>query len=135
MPRTEKSTTAKSKGAWPNGLRFLASLFFLYALFGGLSAGVGWWSVYVSGAGSLWLPILFGIAVLSSIGLFFSSLAGLVFKSSMGMGGKMATVASFALIALTYGPSVTGIASLSSVFWVVILGFILAWVGTGIEMM
>jgi hypothetical protein len=129
MPRTEKSTM-KSKSAWPNGLRFLASLFFLFVLFGGSSAGTGWWSPWVTaGAGSLWLPILFAIAVLSSIGLFFSSLAALVVKSSMGMGGKLGLAASFSLVALTVSPSWSGI------FWVVILGFILSWVANAIDWM
>ena len=125
----EKPTT-KSKSAWPNGLRFLASLFFLYVLFGGTTAGTGWWSPWVTvGAGSIWLPILFAVAVLSSIGLFFSSLAGLVWRSSVGMSGKLGLTASFALVALTVSPAWSG------VFWVVILGFILSWVGSAVEWM
>jgi hypothetical protein len=132
MPKSDnKSMNMNSKSAWPNGLRFVASLFFLYVLFGGTSAGSGWWSAWVtSGAGALWLPILFGAAVLSSIALFFSSLAGLVFKTSMGMmSGKTQTIAAFALIALTV--SLTW----SSVFWIVVVGFILGWVGNALEMM
>lgn len=130
MPRTDKSTV-KSKGAWPNGLRFIASLFFLYVLFGGTTAGSGWWSPWAfTGAGSLWLPLLFGAAVLSTIALFFSSVAGMVLKKSSGaMGWKTALIASFSLVALTVSPA------WSAVFWVVILGFILSWIASAVEMM
>jgi hypothetical protein len=129
MPRDNAKAT-KSKSAWPNGLRFVASLFFLYVLFGGTSAGSGWWSPWVvSGAGSLWLPILFGAAVLSSIALFFSSIAGLAFKADFGAGWKVQSVAAFALVALTVSTI------LSSVFWLVIVGFILGWIANAVERM
>ncbi len=127
MPRTEKSTM-KAKSAWPNGLRFVASLFFLYVIFG--STGSGWWSQWVTaGAGSLWLPILFGVAVLSSIALFFGSLAGLAWKMSSPMGWKTVLFAAFSLTALTVSTSFTG------VFWIVIVGFLIAWVASALEMM
>ncbi|MGI0100443.1 MAG: hypothetical protein ACREBH_01850 [Candidatus Micrarchaeaceae archaeon] len=134
MPRTNNKSAAKStgrpKGAGPNALRFIASLLFLFVIFGGSSAGMGWWSPYViSGAGSLWLPILLGAAVLSSIALFFSSIAGLVLNRDGMMGGKLATVAAFTLIALTVSTSWT------SVFWVVVVGFMLSWVAGAMEAM
>jgi hypothetical protein len=124
--------------AWPNALRFLASLFFLYVIFGGATASTAWWSPWVvNGAGSLWLPILFGAAVLSTIALFFGtlffgglSMAGMAPKmNGSGMGWKTALIAAFSLTALTVSPSFSG------VFWVVIVGFILAWVGTAMEWM
>lgn len=133
MPKT----VTKSRNAWPDGLRLIASLFFLYVIFGGTNSGAGWWSSSVlSGAGSIWYPILLGVAVLTSIALFFGSIASLVFKTSMGgMGWKTLAVASFALVALTV-PLVGSQASVwSSTFWLVILGFILGWVASAMEMM
>lgn len=124
--------------AWPNALRFLASVLFLYVIFGGTAAAAGWWSPWVvNGAGSLWLPILFGAAVLSSVALFFGTLffgslamAGMAPKMGSGsMGWKASMIAAFSLTALTVSPSFSG------VFWVVILGFILAWVGSAMEWM
>jgi len=134
MPRTDNKSTTKTKkySGWPNALRFLASLFFLYVLFGGTSASTGWWSPWVTAgaAGAVWLPILFGVAVLSSIALFFGSIAGMVFKmSSAAMGWKTTLLASFSLTALTVSPTWSG------VFWVVIVGFILGWVASAMEWM
>jgi hypothetical protein len=125
-----KSGTMKSPSGWPNGLRFVASLFFLYVIFGGTTAGSGWWSPWVTnGPGALWLPILFGAAVLSSIALFFGSLAGLIFKMETRMGWKVLTLASFTLVALTVSTA------WSSVFWVVVVGFVLGWIAEALEMM
>lgn len=125
MPKTVSKSTSS---AWPNGLRFVASLFFLYVLFGGTTRGGGWWSPWVtSGAGALWLPILFGAAVLSSIALFFGSIAGMAFKTNMKMGWKTHVIAAFTLVALTVSTA------WSSVFWVVVVGFILGWIAAAVE--
>ncbi|MDE1871597.1 MAG: hypothetical protein KGI06_05165 [Candidatus Micrarchaeota archaeon] len=135
MPKTDKDATG-SKGSWSNGLRLIASLFFLYVLFGGTGGSAGWWSPWVTnGAGSLWLPILFGAAVLSSIALFFSSITGVLFKGDQRMLWKtksittnVQTVAAFSLLALTVSPLWT------STFWLVVVGFILGWVANAFEM-
>jgi hypothetical protein len=140
MPRTDNKSTTKKYSPWPNVLRFVASLLFLFVLFGGttaiastISGGTsGWWSPLVAPgtAGALWLPILFGVAVLSSIALFFGSIAGMVWKmSSRGMGWKTTLLASFSLTALTVSPTWSG------VFWVVIVGFIVGWIATAMEWM
>lgn len=90
----------------------------------------------LSGAGSIWFPILLGVAVLTSIALFFGSLASLVFKTGMGsMGWKTLAIASFALVALTVPQPGLAISAWSSIFWLVILGFILGWVASAMEMM
>lgn len=128
MPR---NTATKSRGAGPDVLRFIASLLFLYVVFGAGSSGLSSW--VTSGAGALWLPILFGVAVLGSIGLFFGSL-GSVFsakaRASMGnMGSKVLMWTGFALIALTVSPA------WSWTFWVVVLGFLIGWFGSALEMM
>lgn len=129
MARSEKPTAKNSYGAGPNALRFVASLFFLYVVFGG-AYGNGWWSPWVtSGAGSLWTPILLGAAVLSSIGLFLGSLAGMAWKMVTPMGWRTSIIAAFSLTALTVS------LSFSSVFWIVMIGFILNWVASGMEMM
>ncbi len=127
MPK--KSESKPKKGAWPDVLRFVASLLFLYVLFVGTGANT--WSAWVtSGFGSVWLPLLFGVAVLGSIGLFFSSLAGIVMsKARMAMSGKMLMWVSLALVALTASP-VWGTS-----FWIVLLGFLIGWLGSAMEMM
>lgn len=136
MPKTDKNVAAP-RSQWPNAIRFIASLFFLYVLFGGTSGSAGWWSPWVTnGAGSLWLPILFGAAVLSSIALFFSSITSLLFKGDPRMLWKtksittnVQTVAAFSLLALTVSPLWT------STFWLVVVGFILGWVANAAEML
>jgi len=128
MPRNGRSTPSKSKGGWSNGLRFVASLFFLYVLFGGSSAGSGWWSPWVvSGAGSLWQPILLSIAVLSAVALFFGSISSMIWGMRTPWGFKLIAMCAFALVALT--------AYVSSVFWLVILAFLLGMVAEGFDMM
>jgi hypothetical protein len=126
MPRN--TTSAKKKTAWPNVLRFIASLLFLYVIF--IGTGANWWSPWVaSGVGAVWLPILFGAAVLSSIALFFSSLAGIAWKFGGAMSWKVLMLASFTLVALTASPF------FSTGFWIVILAFLIGWMGSAMEMM
>ncbi|HIH50592.1 MAG: hypothetical protein ABSE71_03775 [Candidatus Micrarchaeaceae archaeon] len=127
MPRnTRRATPERSKSAWPNVLRFIASLLFLYVIFSGV-----WWSPWVtSGVGQIWLPILLGVAVLSAVGLFFGSLAGIASKmNGGGMIWKAVMLGSFALVALTVSPV------FSAGFWVAILGFLLGWFGSAMEWM
>lgn len=129
MPRNT-TNKPKGKGAWPDVLRFVASLLFLYVIFVGTGASTTWSTWVTSGFGTVWLPILFGVAVLGSIGLFFSSLAGIVSsKARMNMSGKVLMWISLALVALTASPQ-----WLPS-FWVVLLGFLIGWLGTAVEMM
>ncbi len=129
MPRTTADKPKKSKDAKSDALRFIASLLFLYVVFVGTGAST--WSAWVtSGFGSVWLPLLFGVAVLGSIGLFFSSLAGIVMKEArMAMSGKLLMWLSLALVALTASPA------WSTSFWIVLLGFLIGWLGTAMEMM
>jgi len=133
MPRKTNAASdkhAKQQSIWPAGLKFIASLLFLYVIFGGTAASTGWWSPYIlSGGGSIWLPVMYGLAVLSSIGLFFGSLSSLVLKTNFGVGWKTASIAAFALTVLTATPSFSG------VFWVVVVGFIIGWVASAMEMM
>ncbi len=136
MPRTTARTdrsTPKQGSAWPNGLRLLASLFFLYVVFNVTAGGA---LVFTSGTptvfnttGQLWLPLLLGAAVLSSIALFFYSIGGLLWKTASSTGPKLASVAAFTLVALT----VTAGAALGVLFWLTILGFIISWAGAVAE--
>lgn len=126
MPR---NTTGKSKGAWPNVLRFVASLLFLYVIFTGASMTPPFGNAWLGQAGSLWLPILFGVAVLGSIALFFSSLAGIAWGKDSGMTAKILMWSSITLVALTASPA------WGMYFWVTILGFIIGWLGSALEMM
>ena len=128
MPRNTEKNASKPKGQAPSVLRFISSLLFLLVLFGGAYAGSGWWSPLITnGAGSLWLPLFLGAAVLASIALFFGSIAGIVLKNDFGIGGKVSLIASFALVVLTVTTAWT------TVFWIVIVGFILGWIASAIE--
>jgi hypothetical protein len=131
MPRnttTARQPAPKKYSPGPNVLRFIASLLFLYVVFAG--SGHSWWSGWVtSGVGAVWLPILFGVAVLGSIGLFFMSLGGLAWKMHGAMASKVLMLSSFALVALTASPL------FNTGFWIVILGFLIGWFGTAMEWM
>lgn len=130
MPRNTAASKQKKSGPWPNVMRFVASLLFLFVVFTGAGMNPPFNNVWLGGAGSIWLPIVFGIAVLGSIGLFFSSLAGLAWGKGGGMmAGKIVMFTSLALVILTASPS------WSSSFWVVILGFLIGTFGNAMEMM
>lgn len=130
MPRTTVNKPKESKGAKPDALRFIASLLFLYVVFVGTGAQTTWSTWVATGFGSVWLPLLFGVAVLGSIGLFFSSLAGIVMKEArMAKMGKMLMWVSLALVALTASPM------WYPSFWIVLLGVLIGWLGSAMEMM
>ncbi|MGD0728628.1 MAG: hypothetical protein ABR981_00955 [Candidatus Micrarchaeaceae archaeon] len=131
MPRNTPTAKPKDKGAWPDVLRFIAALLFLYVVFTGAGANPPFGNAWLNGAGSLWVPILFGVAVLGSIGLFFSSLAGaLSSKCRMGgMVGKLLMFTSLALVILTASPA------WNVGFWIVIVGFLIGWIGSAMQMM
>lgn len=119
---------AKGKNVWGSVLRFIASLIFLYVVFAGVSQ--------ISGAGNpaaLWVPLLFAGAVISSIALFFMSIAGIAMPSKEGsmMGNKLSMIASLTLLALTVFASSTW--TVNTWGWYVIVGFIIGWIGGAID--
>jgi hypothetical protein len=84
-------------------LEFIASLFFLGVLV--MAASKGYASgTLVQGAGAIWVPVLFGAAVLGAVSLLVASFANLTGTacSPCSHGSKTATIAAaFALFALT----------------------------------
>ncbi len=131
MPRNTTSAKQPDKkyNAGASALRLIASLLFLFVIF--IGTNMGWWSGWVtSGVGAVWLPLLFGVAVLSSIGLFFCSLASIAWKMGGGaMAMKIMILSSFSLVVLTASPA------WSVGFWIVILGFLIGWFASAMDMM
>lgn len=106
-------------------LTFLGSLVFLYVAYNLLTA----WSVssVFAGAGAVLLPVFAGLGIVSAITLFFASFATLKGNKTGEMWGlSTEVVAAVTLLALTLG---TGQA------WYVVLGFVLAVLGSAVAMM
>ena len=109
-------------------MQFVGSLFFLAAVAAlyvpqVYGAGSGW------SAAALWIPILYAVAVVSSIALFFTSFAQLGSMGGMASWKAMssATAAAVSLVALTAGNSTWFVA--------VLIGFVLAFLGSAVGMM
>jgi hypothetical protein len=106
-------------------LEFIASLFFLGVL--AMAAGKGYTTgALVSGAGALWVPVLFGVAAVGAITLLvasFANLSGSLACQQCAHSAKMvAIVTAVALFALT-ALDVTSLAAVA-------IGLILALVGS-----
>ena len=118
MPRKETNAAPKVKPA-SAVLKFIASLFFIYILYMGLSSGWGAVIKY-----SVWVSVVFAIALLSTISLFFASIGGMVMpKRCKANMMKLVTVAGLTILVLT---------SLSwNVAWitVTVIGFLIGWLG------
>ncbi|MGC8675913.1 MAG: hypothetical protein ACP5T3_00135 [Candidatus Micrarchaeia archaeon] len=106
-------------------LEFLGSLAYLYVAFASgllaLSSGV------FGGSASLWLPFFLGAAAIGSIALFFISFGNLLNwnSKSLARGAMCATVAAgFALTVLVW--------TSTSYLAVAVVGFILAFIGSGL---
>jgi hypothetical protein len=119
MPKKENNAPPKVKPA-SAVLKFIASLFFIYVLYMGLSSG-GWAAVIKL---SVWISIVFSIALLSTIALFVTSIGGMAMPKRCNSGtSKLVTVAALTVLIL---------ASLSwNVAWITItvLGFLIGWLG------
>lgn len=102
-------------------LKFIASLIFLYVLFGGpLVIPAQWWA-----------PLVYAVAVVSTIALFFGSLVGFGMSSEMLTSGskKAVTMSALALLALASTSMFSG----SAAGAMVVVGFIIGWFGGVIE--
>ena len=119
MPKKETNVSPKIKPA-SAVLKFIASLFFIYILYMGLSSG-GWGAVIKY---SVWVSIVFAVALLSTVSLFFASIGGMVMpKRCKANMMKLVTVAGLTILVL---------ASLSwNVTWitVAVIGFLIGWLG------
>ncbi len=113
----------KSQNNWGIfALEFIGSLIFLALVFSSNynSFMNGSW-----GAAALWLPILYAIAAVSSIALFFISFASIAGWKGAEKGAMCATVsAAVTLFALTAGNSLYFISA--------IIGFVIAFIGAGL---
>ena len=119
MPKRETNVSPKVKPA-SAVLKFVASLFFIYVLYVGLSSG-GWGAAIKY---SVWISIVFAVALLSTISLFFASICGMIMpKRCRADMMKLVTIA---------GISVLVLASLGwNVEWITItvIGFLIGWLG------
>ena len=119
MPKRETNVSPKVKPA-SAVLKFVASLFFIYVLYVGLSSG-GWGAAIKY---SVWISIVFAVALLSTISLFFASISGMIMpKRCRADMMKLVTIA---------GISVLVLASLGwNVEWITItvIGFLIGWLG------
>ena len=117
-----KNSTNKSGGRAAYGLQFIGSLIFLALVFSGIFAQyaeVAWNAL----GGGLWLPVFVALSVVTSIALFFVSVANLTSsRSSYKYGAaQLSGIAGISLVALTYG---------SSLYWAAIVGFVIALLGS-----
>ncbi len=108
------------------GLEIIGSLIYLVVVYIVSSEGYGVGNPVLSGAGALWLPILYSMAVIGSIMLFLASFTNL-FNGGVGMrkvAFAPAWLGGFALVAFTAG---------TGWFWVTILGFVLSVLGVAVS--
>src|SRR5271157_4232259 len=113
----------KQSKTLPMALKLLAGLVFLYVVFASPLAGTT-----PIGAGILWVPLLYAVAVLSSVALFVSSLVGFGWNSDRLSisGNKAMELSALALLALTV---TAGRLSLSLWGSLIVLGFVIGWIG------
>ncbi len=118
----------QSKNLWGAfGLEFIGSLIYLIVVFTGLGGYAG---AVLTQANTAWAwTILFGVAAIGSITLFFTSFAnfGGMAKTATASAMKAATISGIALVALTAGNSTYMLVSL--------LGFVLAFLGAAASSM
>lgn len=110
----------QSKNLWGSfGLEFIGSLIYLIVVFTGLGGYAG---ALLAHSGWPW-AVLFGVAAIGAITLFFTSFAnfGGMAKGAAWGAMKAASITGFALVALTVGNSTYLLVSL--------LGFVLAFLG------
>lgn len=82
----------------------------------------------------IWAPLLYAVAVLGSITLFFSSLVGYFMSSDMPMMGIKKTMMATSLAILAWA-AITGGAGWSMNMWLTVIGFVIGWFGMGMAMM
>ncbi len=118
-----------AKHAQKNGsefaLQFIGSILFLAvtaALYGSAYANGNW-----TGQVGFWTPLVYSLAVISSIVLFFASFANLSNWGKMVSGAvvKFAVVGGFALVTLSAGSA--------ALLLITLVGFILSFIGGGIS--
>ncbi len=119
---------ANKKPNWTSWvLRFVGSVAYLAVV----------WSLWQSAAGGaawgLFAPVLFGLAVVSTVSLFLVTLAELggTLGGSTEWAGKATLLGGFSLFGLL--PTVSG--AWASWSWVVLVGFVLAYIGLWMEKM
>ncbi len=108
-------------------LKFVGSLAYLYVVWQLWSGGVG--------PSGVLGPVLFGLGVVTAVSFFIMTLVSLMANDDemKQMGMKVSVIAGFALLALLAPTSATAIWP-SSWALVALLGFVLSYIGTGMEM-
>lgn len=117
--------------AW--ALRFVGSLAYLvvvWQLWQGIGAGTpGGTALYTS---NVFAPVLFGLAVISAVSLFLGTLASLAGsgKDMSAWNWRLSAMGGFSLLSI-----VSLIPGSSSWAWIALVGFVLAFIGIGMDMM
>lgn len=110
-------------------LKFVGSLAFLDVV----------WNVWQAGVtpAGVFGPILFGLAVVMTVGFFIMTLVALTGSNSDEMktwSMRSAMAGGFALLALL-APTISTAGWPGTWIWVALVGFVLAYVGTGMDRM
>jgi hypothetical protein len=90
------------------------------------------WTLWQAPQTSVFGPVLVGLAVVMSVGFFIGTLVNLMGSNDDKMkmwNARQAMIAGFALLSLMATGSVTGTLS-----WVALVGFVLSYVGNGMDM-
>ena len=118
---------ANKKPNWASwALRFVGSLAYLAVVW------QLWQDAALALGGNVFAPVLFGVSVVAAVSLFLVTLADLGGGASgMEWAGKATMWGGFALFALL--PMVAG--AWASWSWVVLVGFVLAYVGLWMDKM
>ena len=104
-------------------LKFIASLIFLYVVFVQSPA------VAPTAAGAVWAPLLYAVAVIGSVSLFFASLVGFLMSSDMlNKASKKANM--LVALAIIAWAAISGPA-MSMPMELALVGFIIGWFGVG----
>ena len=117
------------KNAMVSGLVFIGSLLYLYVAYAGWGAlgaagGVAPTSVIGAAAAVLW-----AVALIASVALFFGSLGSFMwgwFEQTVGMAMKGGEIAAVALLVVSVA---WGGAAWATWAMIVVLGFIINWIG------
>ncbi len=118
MPKEVRSRERKDNSMGAFGLRLIGSLIYLGVVLLAASALTG---------GAIWSPLLYAAAVVGAVALFFANFGSLGAFGDFAARSSLtaAVVAGFSLIALTAGNT--------TLFLVILIGFIFSFVGSGLE--
>ncbi len=106
-------------------LEIIGSLIYLYLVYVVSVGGYGIGNPVLSGAGTVWLPILYSMAVIGAVMLFLASFTNLAEGEHLRkVAFAPAVLTGFALVAFTAG---------SNWIWAAIVAFVISVIGVGLS--